>query len=124
MNIFAIRGAITIDRDEKEEIEAKTRTLIKTISEKNNIGKACTPVSLIISTTSDITAFYPARAVRESGLIDVPLFSAQEPSIKGALPLCIRMMLTVTSENNEQKAEHVYLGGAATLRPDLSGANN
>ena len=119
MNIFAIRGAVTVAGNERAEIEKKTRTLIQAMLEKNGVGPRCTPVSLIISTTSDITAFYPARAVRESALVDVPLFSTLEPSIEGALPLCIRMLLTVSSKNKKQKAVPVYLGGAAALRPDL-----
>ena len=119
MNVFAIRGAITVTGDTQAEIEAKTRTLIQAMLEKNGIGSRCTPVSLLISTTSDITSFYPARAVRESALVNVPLFSTLEPNIEGALPLCIRMLLTVSSKNKRQKAVHVYLDGAAVLRPDL-----
>lgn len=118
MKVLAVRGATTVDRNEKTEIESKTRELIRAIVEANNLQSGCTPVSLIISTTKDVTAFYPARAVRESGLIDVPLFSAEEPQIEGALPLCIRMLLTFTCED-ERQASHVYLHGAATLRPDL-----
>ncbi|MBR6788297.1 MAG: chorismate mutase [Clostridia bacterium] len=115
MNIYAIRGAITVDANTKEEIETKSIMLMREIVAKNSISSA---ISIIISTTDDITAYYPAKAIRESGVLDAPLFSCKEPSIDGALPLCIRVLVTVVSEK-ETKPTHVYLGKAQTLRKDL-----
>ena len=118
--VIAVRGATTLACDSKEEIEKKTNELISAVLQKNGLPCADTQyVSLLISTTQDIHSFYPARAVRESGLLDVPLFSCVEPDIKGALPLCIRIMLTLACEK-ECKPHHVYLHGAAALRPDLA----
>lgn len=118
--IMAIRGATTVERDCREEIEAKTTELIAEIVRRNNIGgngKRC--VSVVISTTKDIHSWYPARAVRESGLLSAPLFSCEEPDIAGALPLCIRVMVTVSAKEYTEP-NHVYLHGAVTLRPDLN----
>ncbi len=119
MNVFAVRGATTLDADAEQEIVAKTTELFDSIVAANGLGADATPISLIISSTKDVTAFYPARAVRESGQTDLPLFSAQEPDIVGGLPLCIRMLLLVSSSDEKRKAKHVYLHGAASLRPDL-----
>lgn len=119
-DIIAVRGATTLAKDCQEEVVQKSVELIDTLLKKNGLpqkGKKC--VSLLLSTTQDIHSFYPARAVRESGLSNVPLFSCVEPDIAGALPLCIRVMLTVACEN-ETKPCHVYLHGAAALRPDLA----
>lgn len=117
-NIIAVRGATTIESDNTQEIIKKSTELIKTLIESNGIGKNSSCVSMIISTTKDITSYYPARAIRESGLIDAPLFSCLEPDINGSLPLCIRVMLTLVCESGVN-ARHVYLNGAEALRPDL-----
>ncbi len=116
MNIYAIRGAITVDENTESEICRRSVELMREIVLRNpNVSHI---VSTVISTTDDITAFYPARAIRESGVIDSPLFSCKEPSIDGGLPLCIRVLVTAVSET-ESKPNHVYLGGAKALRKDL-----
>lgn len=118
--IAAIRGATTVAADTREEIEAKTVELIRSLVERNGLhsdDKRC--ISVQISTTQDIHSFYPARAVRESGLLQAPLFSCVEPDIEGALPLCIRVMLTVACAR-DFAPQHVYLHGAVSLRPDLT----
>lgn len=119
MKFYAVRGAITVDGNTVEEITRRSVELIKKMIENNKFDEA---VSLVISTTKDITAVYPAKAVRESGLIDVPLFSCTEPDIDGSLPLCIRMLLTVCS-SCDTVARHAYLRGAAALRKDLADEN-
>lgn len=118
-SIVAVRGATTVVRDCKEEIKSKTKELIERLIAANNLdgqNKQC--VSILISTTQDIHSYYPARVIRESRLLEAPLFSCAEPAIEGALPLCIRIMLTISGENFI--AKHIYLHGAATLRPDLA----
>lgn len=117
MKIFAIRGAITVDADTPEQVTARSVELMKTVAERNPSAR---PISVIISTTEDIRSFYPARAIRESGVTDAPLFSCKEPEIKGALPLCIRVLVTAVSEDDGAKAVHAYLGKAAALRRDLA----
>ena len=109
----AIRGAITVKENTAEAITAASVSLIGQIAEKNNITTA---VSIIISSTFDITAVYPAKAIREAGLIDAPLFSCVEPEIDGSLRMCIRVMVLV---NADIKAKHMYLDGAKVLRPDI-----
>ena len=109
----AIRGAITVKANTADEITAASVGLIKQLAEKNGIREA---VSMIISTTPDITAKYPAAAIREAGIINAPLFSCAEPCIDGALKMCIRVMVHI---NADIAAKHVYLEGARVLRPDL-----
>lgn len=120
MKVYAIRGAITVDCDTADEVTRRSEELIKRIVSLNKFDYA---VSLVISTTKDITSVYPAKAVRESGIIDVPLFSCVEPDITGSLPLCIRMLLTVCSEKDDAVARHSYLRGASVLRKDLADEN-
>lgn len=116
--VIAARGATTVNEDTPKEIMQKTTELIAELVKKNGLNDPDTRcISVLISTTQDIHSFYPARAVRESGLLNAPLFSCAEPNITGALPLCIRVM--ITAESNADAAHHVYLHGAAALRPDL-----
>ena len=119
--IIALRGATTIEANTREEIVSKTTELVRTLAEDNGIGSLSRAVWCMISTTSDITAFYPARSVRESGLLDCPLMSCLEPAIENSLPLCIRVLIELaTDEAAELKPCHAYLHGAAALRPDLA----
>ena len=74
---------------------------------------------ILISTTEDLTASYPAKAIRESGIVRAPLFSMREPAIDGALSKCIRLMVRVANYGERVEPRHVYLHEAAKLRPDL-----
>ena len=114
----AIRGAITANNNTVGDISAASVRLISELAARNNISSA---VSILISSTKDITAVYPAKAIRESGIIDAPLFSCLEPDIDNALEMCIRIMVSI---NENIKPEHVYLEGAKILRPDLGEKKN
>ena len=119
--IFAIRGATTASANEKSCIEKATIELMQEILIKNNFAnnKRLEISDIIISTTSDLTAYYPATALRQSKLVDVPLFSAIEPNVENSLPLCIRLLVRVANYGERQIPKHVYLHEAITLRPDL-----
>ena len=119
--VIAIRGATTVNQDTPKEIVQKTTELIAEMVSRNELNDpAARCISVHISTTQDIRSFYPARAVRESGILDAPLFSWSEPEIEGSLPLCIRVLLTLAVCDSAQCAKHVYLNNAAVLRPDLT----
>lgn len=114
--MVVIRGATTVERDGKEEIQEAVKELLNTVTEQNSLQKS-EIMSIVLSSTSDIHSYYPAKAAREAGYESSALFSATEPDIQGGLKLCIRAMLFV--EKNIE-ARHVYLRGAATLRSDLT----
>ena len=114
--MVTIRGATTIERDEKEQIQIAVNELLTHIVRKNDLNVS-EIVSIVFSSTSDIHSYYPAKAAREAGFESASLFSAVEPDIEGGLPLCIRAMLFV--EKNID-ARHVYLRGAKSLRKDLT----
>lgn len=117
MKIFALRGATTVDADTEEEITARSVELIKRIKEKNAFDSV---VSIIISTTSDITAAYPAKAIRESGIMPAPLFSCMEPDITNSLRMCIRVLITVCTNDETAEPVHVYMRGAGVLRKEFA----
>ena len=119
--IFSIRGATTVEENSVSQITERSVELMKEIVSRNNLSdNSCFEITdYIISTTEDITAFYPARAIRESGVVNAPIFSAKEPSIDGALPLCIRVMVRVSNSGERVEPKHVYLHDAKNLRKDL-----
>ena len=116
--IIAIRGATTVESNTTCQITSKSVELVKTIVEKNNL-ESYNIISITISSTNDITAVYPAKAIRESGVLgESPLFSCLEPPIDGALPLCVRVMVMCECDSGIAP-EHVYLHGAKILRSDI-----
>ena len=116
--MIAVRGAVTVLKDEREEISSATKKMLRIILEKNNIEMS-EVICVMFSTTKDITSFYPAAAAREIGFTDCALYSSAEPDIEGSLKLCIRVMLLADKIKDKQDIKHVYLGEAKKLRRDL-----
>ena len=113
-----IRGATTIDRDDKPSIVESVKALLDEIFQVNALQKTEVKV-LVFSLTSDIHSYHPAKAARECGYDFAPLFSATEPDIDGGLKLCIRVMLLTELQQNRD-VKHIYQKGAKTLRKDIS----
>jgi chorismate mutase len=94
MKFNAVRGAITVSENNKEEILLKTRKLLLQLIEKNGLDLQAI-ISIIFTATRDIDAVYPAVAARELGMTSIPLICCQEMHVKGSLPLCIRVLMHV-----------------------------
>jgi chorismate mutase len=54
------------------------------------------------------------------GWLDVPLLCTMEIPVPGAMAHCIRVLLHVESDRQRSGIQHVYLGDAQSLRPDIS----
>ena len=118
MPVRAVRGAIQIDADDRQQILDATTELLQAVLDAN----ALTPddlISVLFTATPDLTAEFPAYAARQMGLVDVPLLCAGEIDVPGAMPRVLRLMAHVESERPRAEVRHVYLRGAATLRSDL-----
>jgi chorismate mutase len=113
-----VRGATTIDHNEREEILAATRQLLALIIRTNGIDPRDV-ASAIFTTTPDIDAEFPALAARQLGWLDVPLLCGHEMSIPGSLPLCIRVLIHWNTDKRQEEVEHIYVREAKRLRPDL-----
>jgi chorismate mutase len=118
MNLLALRGAITLSANTRDEVDEKTQRLVKELLARNDVAHDDI-VSIIFTATDDITAQFPATAARALGLGDVPLICAQELSIDGGMPLCVRVLVHFYSERSRSELHHVYLEGARGLRDDL-----
>lgn len=119
MTIRAIRGAITIDRDEREHLHERTRELVEAIMRENALTTDDV-ISVIFTCTPDIVSSFPAAAAREMGFGAVPLMCAQEMAVPGALPLVVRVMMHADVDRPRDQIVHVYLRDAVALRRDLA----
>ncbi|KGR74143.1 chorismate mutase [Ureibacillus sinduriensis] len=117
--IRGVRGATTVTEDKAELIFKETEILVKEIVRANGI-LAEDIISVLISTTADITSGFPAKAVRSiEGWEYVPTMCTHEMNVPNALPLCIRVLLHVNTELHQKDVRHIYLNKAVSLRPDL-----
>ncbi len=118
MRVVGLRGAITCTEDTAAEVEAKTQRLVTEMLARNEVANDDL-VSVIVTTTADLTSTYPAAAVRALGYGDVPLLGAQEADVEGGLPRCVRVLIHCYSPRSRAEVQHVYLEEARTLRADL-----
>ncbi|HTB69796.1 MAG TPA: chorismate mutase [Solirubrobacteraceae bacterium] len=120
MRLFALRGAISVERNDAQEILDATTTLMREIIERNALAPEHV-VSCIFTATDELTAEFPAVAARALGFESVPLLCARELDVPGALARVIRVLIHYYAEDGHV-AQHVYLGEAASLRTDLQAA--
>ncbi|WP_078380179.1 chorismate mutase [Sutcliffiella halmapala] len=118
--IRGVRGATTIDENTEQEIIKKTEELLLTMIRANDII-AEEVAQVLISVTADITACFPAKALRNlAGWDYVPVMCTKEIAVPNSLPSCIRVMMTVNTKASQKEVNHIYLYQARSLRPDLS----
>ncbi|MDX3455876.1 chorismate mutase [Streptomyces sp. ME02-8801-2C] len=115
---MALRGATQVDADEPQRIVAATTELLQELITRNALDPADL-ISIWFTASPDLTADYPARAAREMGLVDVPLMCAAELAVPHGVPRTVRVLVHTHSIRPRAAAAHVYLHGAAALRPDL-----
>ncbi len=116
--VRALRGATTVDVDTPEHIEERVVALLDTMLARNDVDHDDL-ISILFTATEEVVSTFPATAARKSGLGDVPLICARELSIEGGTPMCIRVMVHLTTERSRNELHHVYLEGARGLRDDL-----
>ncbi|WP_058303834.1 chorismate mutase [Gorillibacterium timonense] len=119
MWVRGIRGATTVEQDNKEEVLKATAELLKSIVDANDVvpEDIC---SVFVTTTDDLTAAFPAMAIRQlSGWELVPLMCALEIPVKPSLPRCIRLMVHVNTMRSQAEIRHIYMNEAKKLRPDI-----
>jgi chorismate mutase len=120
MRLYALRGATTVDADDRDAILAATTELMHELLGRNALA-AEDLVSCLFTLTPDLHAEFPAVAARHMGLSTVPLMCAQELDVPGAMPRVIRVLVHCYLRDGGEP-QHVYLGEAVRLRLDLQGA--
>ncbi len=119
MGTLAARGAITVDVDAADVVVAQTQKLVTTMLERNDIT-VDDVISVIFTTTPDLRSAFPAGAAREIGFHDVPMIGAVEVDVPGALARVVRVLMHIETDRTRAAIRHVFLDGAAALRPDLA----
>lgn len=113
-----IRGATTVERNDRDAIITGTREMLEHIIAANDL-RAEDVAMAWFTTTPDLTADFPAIAARQLGWTHVALMCGHEMNVPGALPMCVRVALIANSPLKQDEVTHVYLRGARALRPDL-----
>ncbi len=112
-----VRGATTADGTTREQILSSTAELLERLVQANGIEPEDV-ASAIFTTSPDLTAEYPALAARLMGWLDVALLCGHEMAVPGGLDRCVRILLHWNTTLPASGIEHVYIHGAADLRPD------
>ncbi len=119
MQVRGIRGAITVESNTRDAILDATRELLGEMIRANDVH-AEDVASAWFTLTSDLNAEFPAVVARQHfGWTNVALECLQEMDVPGSLRLCLRILLHLNTERTQDQICHVYLRGAAVLRPDL-----
>ena len=116
--VRALRGATTVDADTQEQVYERVQALLQELLARNGVDHEDI-ISIVFTATDDVTSVFPAAAARVIGLGDVPLLCARELSIDDGTPLCIRVLMHLSTERPRSELHHVYLEGAKGLRDDL-----
>ena len=113
-----LRGATTCDEDTPTSIEDATQELLRAMMDRNELAHDDV-VSVIFTTTTDLTSAFPATGARGVGFGDIPLLCASEINVPGSMPLCVRILMHVYTTRSRTELRHVYLRNAQGLRDDL-----
>ncbi|MBA2521227.1 MAG: chorismate mutase [Chloroflexia bacterium] len=118
-----IRGATTVRENTAEEILEATSDLLTALIQLNAIAPEDV-TSAIFTTTTDLTASFPALAARDLGWTEVPLLCTHEMAVPGALGMVVRILLHVNTTRAHADIRHLYLRDARALRPEWGMADN
>ena len=116
--VRALRGATTLDVDERDHLLERTQELIAELFERNGLHEDDL-ISIVFTATDDVHSAFPAEAARESGITHVPLLCARELEIDGGIRRCIRILVHAYTSVSARELRHVYLHDAKQLRTDL-----
>jgi chorismate mutase len=116
--VRAIRGAIQVDRDDPQIILADAGLLMTEVIRRNQLEFEDI-ISVFFTVTPDLVSGFPAAGARGLGLDDVPMMCATEIGVPNSMRRIIRLLAHIQTDQPRSAIEHVYLRGAAQLRPDL-----
>jgi chorismate mutase len=115
-----IRGATTVESNTREAILDAAREMLSEIIRRNGFETEDV-ASAYFSTTPDLNAEFPAVVARSDfGWHNAALMCGHEMYVPGSLQMCLRVMVMVNTEAAQKDVQHVFLRGAAALRPDLA----
>mgnify|MGYP003346661745 CR=1 FL=1 len=84
MAVRAIRGATQLSADDRDEMIEAVVELVEQMLSANGLTTDAL-ISMILTSTPDLTSEFPAFAARQLGMGDVPLLCASEIDVAGEL---------------------------------------
>ncbi len=110
-----IRGATTADGNTDTGIYDATREMLSALIEANEIVEKDV-AAVYFTMTPDLNAAFPAAAARQLGWTNTALMGATEVEVPGSLPRCIRVLILLNTEKEQEEMVNVYLKGTEVLR--------
>ena len=122
-NIYALRGATTVEEDKAELIDEAVKAMMEALYKENEIDDSdCCFIHF--SQTKDLRSRNAAAAARRSGFAsDVPLFCTAEADTENSLEKAIRVLIMINHEKRHEPVM-VYQNRAKALRPDWKKVKN
>lgn len=114
-----VRGATTVEANDQKQIMERTAELLTAIVTENAIDTGDI-AAIIFSSTPDLNAAFPAKAARQMGWADVPLFGTEEIENPNGVPKCLRILILWNTDKRQKEIKHVYLRDTAVLRQDIA----
>jgi len=111
-----IRGATTVEHNDRDEILTATRELLEVIVRLNGLRPEDVAYAWF-TVTPDLDAEFPALAARELGWAEVPLMCGREIPVLGAMGRCIRVLIVWNTGKSQRDVRHAFLHRAKELRP-------
>lgn len=116
--MYAIRGAISVEENTEKNILEATKEVMQSLIQENKLKKRDL-ISIITTTTDDLTKVYPGKALREIGYNSTPILCMQEMKVENSSQKMIRLLVHVDGKKEKNEIKHQYLKKAKKLRPDL-----
>ena len=116
-----IRGATTVAENTREAILGATDELLQEMVKANGIEDSQV-AAVFFTTTSDLTAEFPAVAARQMGWEQTALMCGHEMGVPDALSKCVRVLILINTEKGPGDLSHVYLKEAKGLRARGTGS--
>jgi len=113
-----LRGATTCALDTPEDIQEATQELLRAMMDRNELAHDDV-ISVVFTTSTDLTSAFPATGARGIGFGDIPLLCASEINVPGSMAMCIRILMHIYTTKPRDELRHVYLRNAQVLRDDL-----
>ena len=117
MQCRGVRGATTVESNDRDQILTATRHLLALMIRQNGIEPEDVG-SAIFSAKTDLNAEFPALAARQLGWLEVPLICTNEIEVPSGLPRCLRILVNWNTTKSQSEIQHVYVKEAKKLRPD------
>ena len=120
MRLHALRGAITVEENEREAILERDEELMGELLARNDLRPEDI-VNCIFTMTDDLNAEFPAVAARAIGFDRVPLLCVREIDVPGSLPRVIRVLVQYHADDAHRRVTSTC-ARRKVLRADLESA--